>query len=159
MELSDYQEFMLRGISPLLSPQLLETLYRMGHHDEIVFGDAHFPGESCNDTIIRADGLQINDLLDAILPLFVLDHVIEQPVMMMGPLPEDKANTKIASDYQKVQDGYDKIVKKHNPKTAPISLVDKYDFYDQTKKAFAVVMTGDTRIYANLILAKGVTTW
>ena len=49
---------MLRGISPLLSPKLLETLYRMGHHDEIIFGDAHFPGESCNQNIIRADGLE-----------------------------------------------------------------------------------------------------
>ena len=150
---------MLRGISPLLSPQLLETLYRMGHHDEIIFGDAHFPGESCNDTIIRADGLRIDDLLDAILPLFVLDHVIEQPVMMMGPLPEDKANPVIAADYQKVHDGYAEIVKKHYPDTAPIAQVDKYDFYDRTRKAFAVVMTGDVRIYANLILAKGVTTW
>ena len=128
---------MLRGISPLLSPQLLETLYRMGHHDEIVFGDAHFPGESCNDTIVRADGLGINDLLDAILPLFVLDHVIEKPVMMMAPLPEDKANPKIAADYQLVHDGYDSIVKKHYPETSPISLVGKYDFYDQTRKAFA----------------------
>ena len=97
-------------ISPLLSPAS-ETLYRMGHHDEIVFGDAHFPGESCNDTIIRADGLRIDDLLDAILPLFVLDHVIEKPVMMMGPLPEDKANPTIAADYQNVHDGYAEIVK------------------------------------------------
>ena len=150
---------MLRGISPLLSPKLLETLYRMGHHDEIIFGDAHFPGESCNDNIIRADGLRIDDLLEAVLPLFVLDHVIDQPVMMMGPLPEDKADPKIAADYQKVHDGYDEIVKKHYPDTAPIAQVDKYDFYDRTRKAFAVVMTGDTRIYANLILAKGVTTW
>ena len=70
-----------------------------------------------------------------------------------------KANPKIAADYQLVHDGYDSIVKKHYPETSPISLVGKYDFYDQTRKAFAVVMTGDTRIYANLILAKGVTTW
>ena len=110
---------MLRGISPLLSPSLLETLYRMGHHDEIVFGDAHFPGESCNDNIIRADGLGINDLLDAILPLFVLDHVMEQPVMMMGPLPEDKANPEIASAYQKVHDGYAEIVQATTPTPHP----------------------------------------
>ena len=79
--------------------------------------------------------------------------------MMMGPLPEDKADPKIAADYQNVHDGYDEIVKKHYPDTSPIAQVDKYDFYDRTRKAFAVVMTGDTRIYANLILAKGVTTW
>ena len=150
---------MLRGISPLLSPDLLETMYRMGHHDEIIFGDAHFPGESCNTKIIRADGLQIDDLLDAVLPLFVLDHVVSNPVMMMEPLPEDKADPKISADYQKVHDGYHEIVQKHYSDTAPIAQVGKWDFYEQTKKAFAVVMTGDTRIYANLILAKGVTTW
>ena len=150
---------MLRGISPLLSPDLLETMYRMGHHDEIIFGDAHFPGESCNTKIIRADGLQIDDLLDAVLPLFVLDHVVDNPVMMMEPLPEDKADATISADYQRVHDGYHEIVQKHYPETAPIAQVGKWDFYEQTKKAFAVVMTGDTRIYANLILAKGVTTW
>ncbi len=150
---------MLRGISPLLSPKLLETLYRMGHHDEIIFGDAHFPGESCNDNIIRADGLRIDHLLDAVLPLLVLDHVVENPVMMMEPLPEDKADAKIAADYQEVHDGYHDLVQKHYPGTASIAQVGKWDFYEQTKKAFAVVMTGDTRIYANLILAKGVTTW
>jgi L-fucose mutarotase len=150
---------MLRGISPLLSPDLLETMYRMGHHDEIIFGDAHFPGESCNTKIIRADGLQIDDLLEAVLPLFVLDHVVDNPVMMMEPLPEDKADATISADYQKVHDGYHEIVQKHYPDTAPIAQVGKWDFYEQTKKAFAVVMTGDTRIYANLILAKGVTTW
>jgi L-fucose mutarotase len=150
---------MLRGISPLLSPDLLETMYRMGHHDEIIFGDAHFPGESCNTKIIRADGLQIDDLLDAVLPLFVLDHVVDNPVMMMEPLPEDKADATISANYQKVHDGYHEIVQKHYPDTAPIAQVGKWDFYEQTKKAFAVVMTGDTRIYANLILAKGVTTW
>ena len=150
---------MLRGISPLLSPKLLETLYRMGHHDEIIFGDAHFPGESCNDNIIRADGLRIDDLLDAILPLFVLDHVIDQPVMMMGPLPEDKANPKIAADYQKVHDGYDEIVKSTILTPHLLLRLTNTTSMIVRAKAFAVVMTGDTRIYANLILAKGVTTW
>ena len=79
--------------------------------------------------------------------------------MMMEPLPEDKADAKISADYQRVHDGYHEIVQKHYPETAPIAQVGKWDFYEQTKKAFAVVMTGDTRIYANLILAKGVTTW
>ncbi len=64
---------MLIGISPLLSPELLNVLYRMGHGDEIVLADAHFPGESCNSRVIRADWLGVADLLDAILPLFALD--------------------------------------------------------------------------------------
>jgi L-fucose mutarotase len=148
---------MLRGISPLISPELLATLCRMGHHDEIVFGDAHFPGESHNDHVIRADGLRIDHLLDAILPLFELDHVIDTPVMMMGLRQEDLAIPQIASDYQKVKEGYTEIIKKHYPECPPIGQIGKYDFYPHTKKAFAVVMTGDVRIYANLILAKGVT--
>ena len=76
---------MLLGISPLLSPELLAILYRMGHGDEIVLADAHFPGESFNDLVIRADGLKVADLLDAILPLFVLDEYVDSSVMMMAP--------------------------------------------------------------------------
>ncbi|MFP6899315.1 MAG: L-fucose mutarotase [Opitutales bacterium] len=148
---------MLRGISPLISPELLATMSRMGHHDEIVFGDAHFPGESCNDHCIRADGLRIGDLLDAVLPLFELDHVIDAPVMMMEPMEVDLADPKIAADFQKVHDEYSEIVKQHYPETPDIGLVGKYDFYEHAKKAFAVIMTGDVRIYANLILFKGVT--
>ena len=64
---------MLKGISPLLSPELLVTLYRMWHGDEIVLADAHFPGHSCNKLVIRADGLVIEPLLVAILPRFELD--------------------------------------------------------------------------------------
>ena len=79
--------------------------------------------------------------------------------LMMEPLLEDLANPEIATDYKEVEDGYREIVDKHYPDTPPIAMVGKYDFYEQTQKAFAVVMTGDTRIYANLILKKGVTTW
>ena len=59
---------MLYGISPLLSPDLLAVLYRLGHGDEIVLADAHFPGESFGKRLVRADGLRIAGLLDAILP-------------------------------------------------------------------------------------------
>lgn len=150
---------MLRGISPLISPRLLETLHRMGHHDEIVFGDAHFPGESRNKNIIRADGLGIIDLLDAILPLFVLDHAVKNPVVMMEPVKEDQASGELMKGYQEVYEDYTTTIHRHYPKTPPIEKMDKFDFYQRTEKAFAVVMTGDTRIYANLILIKGVTTW
>lgn len=80
---------MLKGISPLLSPELLALLSRMGHGDEIVLADAHFPGESCNDYVLRADGLRIADLLDAVLPLFVLDAYVDEPLIMMKAEPGD----------------------------------------------------------------------
>ena len=131
----------------------------MGHHDEIVFGDAHFPGESNNHNVIRADGLEINALLDAILPLMVLDHAVDYPVIMMEPVEKDRSSTTLMEKYQSVYEGYDHIVSQHYPDTPPILKIDKFEFYKRASKAFAVVMTGDLRIYSNLILIKGVTTW
>ena len=141
---------MLKGISPLISPALLSTLYRMGHGDEIVLADAHFPGHSNNRRVIRADGLLINDLLQAILPLFELDTFIENPTVMMAPVAGDTADPKVKS-------GYESIIQKHAPGSPPITEVERFDFYEHSKSSFAVVMTGDTAKYGNLILTKGVT--
>ncbi|RPI21574.1 MAG: fucose isomerase, partial [Acidobacteria bacterium] len=80
---------MLKGISPNLSPELLGVLYRMGHGDEIVLADAHFPGETFGRRVIRADGLGVACLLDAILPLFELDSYVDAPVVMMEAVSGD----------------------------------------------------------------------
>ena len=141
---------MLIGISPLLSPPLLSVLYRMGHGDEIVLADAHFPGESINSRVIRADGLKIADLLDAILPLFALDTYVDSPVFMMDAVPGDTLDPTVEASYRKVID-------KHWPDTPPIKRVERFAFYEQARQAFAVVMTGETAKYGNIILKKGVT--
>jgi len=141
---------MLKGISPLLSPKLLEILCRMGHGDEIVLADAHFPGESYNRRIVRADGLRIASLLDAILPLFVLDQYVDSPVVMMAPVRGDTLDPEVEKSYRAVID-------KYYPDTPPIARIDRFAFYDRTKSAFAVVMTGETAKYGNIILKKGVT--
>ena len=141
---------MLLGISPLLSPELLAILYRMGHGDEIVLADAHFPGESCNDLVVRADGLKVADLLDAILPLFVLDEYVDCPVMMMAPVPGDTLDPSVEVSYRTVID-------KVWPDTPSISLIERFEFYERTKQAFCVVMTGEIAKYGNIILKKGVT--
>lgn len=141
---------MLVGISPLLSPKLLETLCRMGHGDEIVLADAHFPGESTNNRVIRADGLGVADLLDAILPLLVLDSYVESPVFMMDAVPGDELNPTVEASYRAAID-------RHWPETPPIARVERFAFYEQAKKAFAVVMTGETAKYGNIVLKKGVT--
>src|SRR5574338_425709 len=73
---------MLIGIAPVIGPELLDTLYRMGHGDEIVLADAHFPGETVGKKVLRLDGLRIPDLLDGILPLFALDTYVDSPLMM-----------------------------------------------------------------------------
>jgi len=142
--------FMLVGISPLISPDLLSTLYRMGHGDEIVMADAHFPGESINPNVIRADGLRILSLMDAILPLFALDKSVDYPLIMMAPTPGDKIDIQ-------VEKSYIQSARNFWPETPEIQKFERFAFYSRAKKAFAVVMTGDTTTYANIILRKGVT--
>ncbi len=140
---------MLIGISPLIGPELLSILYRMGHGDEIVLADAHFPGEGIHPRVIRADGLEIASLLDGILPLFALDKT-DSPLIMMMPAQGDVLN-------ESVERAYWHEVTTHWPHASPIVKIDRFAFYERARKAFAVVMTGETRTYANIILKKGVT--
>lgn len=140
---------MLRGISPLFSPELLAAIYRMGHGDEIVLADAHFPGHSIHNHVIRADGLQIEALIEAILPLFALDEYVDDPVVMMQCVPGDVPDPA-------VEDGYRAVIDRYAPQTPQIKFIERFDFYERASKAFVVVMTGDTRKYANIILKKGV---
>lgn len=141
---------MLIGISPLINPELLAILHRMGHGDEIVLADAHFPGETYGQSVIRADGLKIADLLDGILPLFALDDYVENPLIMMAPVEGDNLDPT-------VEEAYMRTVRKHRPDTPPIGRIDRFAFYERAKQAFAVVMTGETAKYGNIILKKGVT--
>jgi len=141
---------MLKGISPLISPDLLAVLARMGHGDEIVLADAHFPGESFNSHVLRADGLKIADLLAAILPLFELDAYVAHPLAMMAAVSGDTLDPL-------VEEGYLRSIHKTNPGAAPNERIERFAFYERTKNAFAVVMTGETAKYGNIILKKGVT--
>ncbi|MBS2099833.1 L-fucose mutarotase [Carboxylicivirga linearis] len=141
---------MLKGISPIISPDLLSVLARMGHGDEIVLADAHFPGETFNSNVLRADGIRISDLLEAILPLFELDAYVPSPLIMMAAVQGDELDPK-------VEEAYLKSIHKTNPNAAPIIRIDRFAFYEQAKSAFAVVMTGETAKYGNIILKKGVT--
>jgi L-fucose mutarotase len=141
---------MLKGISPLISPELLMVLARMGHGDEIVLADAHFPAESFNDYVIRADGLRIPDLLHGILPLFELDSYVDRPMIMMAAVDGDVLDPDVEKTYMAA-------VRKHIPHAATPARIERYSFYERAKNAFAVVMTGERAKYGNLILKKGVT--
>ena len=141
---------MLVGISPLLSPELLAVLYRMGHGDEIVLADAHYPGESCNARVVRADGLRVAALLDAILPLFALDTYDDHPVIMMAAVAGDTLDPQVETSYREVIDH-------HWPDIPAIARIERFAFYERSREAFAVVMTGETAKYGNIILKKGVT--
>ena len=141
---------MLKGISPLLSPELLAVLYRMGHGDEIVLADAHFPGESVNARVLRADGLTIPPLIEAILPLFVLDPYVPDPILMMAAVPGDTPDPNVLSSYRAA-------IAHHVPDAPETVFIERFAFYERAKGAFAVVMTGETAKYGNIILKKGVT--
>ncbi len=139
---------MLVGISPLLSPDLLATLCRMGHGDQIVLADAHFPGESLGPEVIRADGLKIPDLLEGILPLFPLDTYTDASVLMMAPVEGDQADPA-------VETAYASRISSHWPETPGLQKLERFAFYEQARNAFCIVITGDTAKYGNLVLTKG----
>ena len=141
---------MLKGIPSILSPELLKVLMEMGHGDTIVIGDGNFPAASiaANSRLIRLDGHGVPEILDAILALFPLDPYVEAPVSLMEVVPGAPVATPIWDEYAR-------IVEKHEPGTK-IGHIERFAFYDEAKKAYAVIATGETALYANVILQKGV---
>ena len=140
---------MLKGIPPILSPELLKVLCEMGHGDELVIADGNFPGASCakNSILLRADGHGVPELLEAILTLFPLDEDAP-PVALMAKAPQDEA-----LDIP-IWDEFRRIVNKYTD--APFEFVERFAFYERAKKAYAILMTGEKAIYANVIIKKGV---
>ena len=136
---------LLKGISPAISPELLKVLAEMGHGDEIVFSDAHFPAHTMNARVIRADGLGCDELLKGIAPLIELDSYAT-PVVMMEAVKGDTLDPEVEKKYRAAL-GY----------KGEIERMERYAFYERAKKAYAVVLTGETAKYGNVIIKKGVT--
>ena len=139
---------MLKGISPVISPDLLKVLAEMGHGDEIVFSDAHFPAHTLGRAgaiVLRADGLAADMLLAGVSPLFELDSYAT-PVVMMEAVKGDMLDPAVEQAYR--------AALRYN---GQIDLMERYAFYERAKKAYAIVLTGETRKYGNVILKKGVT--
>lgn len=147
---------MLKGIPKILSPELLKVLAEMGHSDRIVIGDGNFPAETMgkNAIVVRCDGHGIPELLDAILTVFPLDTYVEKPVTLMALMERDVG--RVATP---IWDEYKAIVAKHDARGADaVGEIDRFDFYDEAKKCYAIISTGEGAIYANVILQKGVVT-
>ena len=140
---------MLKGIHPAVGPELLKVLAEMGHGDEIVLADSHFPGHTFNDQVLRFDGVKITTLLDGILPLFELDSY-DDPLIMMQAVEGDSLDPYVESSYRAE-------IEKHAPDAPEVLRIGRFEFYDRAEKAAAVVMTGETAKYGNIILKKGVT--
>ena len=140
---------MLKGISPLISPELLKVIADMGHGDELVIADGNFPSVSMARRLVRADGLGVPPLLDAILAHFPLDSFVERPAALMSVVPGDPTRPVIWEEYRG-------IVRKHEPGFKDFEMVERFAFYARAQQAFAVLATGESALYACIILKKGV---
>lgn len=140
---------MLKGIPSILSPELLKILMEMGHGDELVIGDGNFPAASMAQRLIRLDGHGVPEILDAIMKLYPLDQYVEEPVALMAVVPGDDVKPTIWEKYKE-------IISKYDPDNCGIEMMERFAFYERAKKAYAVIASGETAIYANIIIKKGV---
>ena len=143
---------MLKGIPKIISPALLKALCEMGHGDTLVICDGNFPAESVGKDaiVIRYDAVGVPPLLEAILELFPLDTYVEKPVSLMEVVPGDTVETPIWDEYKD-------IVKKYDDRGDEcVSAIERFAFYDEAAKCYAVIATGESAIYANVIIQKGV---
>ena len=138
---------MRKNIPPLIGPDLLHVLHSMGHGDELVIADANFPGASLGPRLIRMEGHSATDVLDAILSLMPLDdfaHAAFRMEVVGAPERVEPVMTEFAE-----------IISRHEPGIAPMGL-ERHAFYERSRTAFAIVQTGETRLYGNIIIKKGV---
>lgn len=143
---------MLKNVPKILSPELLKVLCEMGHSDRLVIADGNFPSESMgkNAIVIRADGHGTSEILDAILKVFPLDTYVEKPVNLMQVMPGDNVETPIWNEYEKIVSKNDERGKN------AIGQIERFAFYEEAKKAYAIIATSEGALYANIMLQKGV---
>ena len=143
---------MLKGIPKIVSPELLKVLCEMGHGDEIVIADGNFPCESMgkNAIVVRADGNNVPEILDAVLALIPLDQYYATPVALMEVVKGDTVPTPV------IWNEYDKILKNRTPENCEIEYMERFAFYERAKKAYAIIATSEEAVYANVLLKKGV---
>ena len=139
---------MLKGVPKILSPELLKILSEMGHGDEIVIADGNFPSENYVNRVVRADGHGGAEILDAVLSMIPLDTYADCNFMLMQVVPGDRVKPTIWEDYKKIANEKDGHVK--------LGRLERFAFYERAKQAYAVIATGESAIYANIILKKGV---
>lgn len=140
---------MLKGIPKNLSPELVKMLMEMGHGDTIVFADANFPAESCARRLVRADGHDIPSLLESILELFPLDTYSEKPAGLMEVVPGDPT-------VPEIWETYTSLLENDPAFPGEFETIPRFEFYERAKAAYGIIATGESALYANLILTKGV---
>lgn len=143
------ERIMLKGIPTIISPELMSVLLSMGHGDELVIADGNFPASSMARRLLRADGHGVPPLLDAIMRFFPLDAYVPHPVALMAVVPGDTAKTVIWNEYRD-------IIRRHDPGFGDFELVERFAFYERAQRAYAILATSESAIYANVILKKGI---
>lgn len=145
---------MLKGIPKILSPELLKVLAEMGHSDRLIISDGNFPAESMGKDaiVVRCDGHGVPELLDAILQVFPLDTYVEHPVNLMEVMKGDNVKTPIWDTYKEIVGKYDDRGGK------AVGNIERFAFYEEAKKVYAIIATGESALYANIMLQKGVVT-
>ena len=140
---------MLRGIDPLLTPELLMTLRAMGHGDEITIVDANYPALSNAKRLVRLDGANTTRALQAILSVLPLDSFVENPAHCMQVVGKPEEIPPAVAEFQGVVDRLSGFPEK-------IGMIERFAFYTRAKQSFAIVATSERRLYGNIILTKGV---
>jgi len=140
---------MLKGIDPLLGPDLLRVLAAMGHGDEIVIADANYPAEAGARRLVRLDGVDATRAAKAILSVLPLDEYVAAPAAVMAVVGDPDAELPIVVEFRRIAEAA------HG---APVRFerVERLAFYERARRAFAIVATGERRPYGNLTLTKGV---
>lgn len=139
---------MLKLIPPLLGPDLLAILRAMGHGDEIAIVDANYPADSAGPVLVRLDGISATDILDAVLTLMPLDDFVDEAAIVMQTVGDP-------SKREPIVDAFDKIVQQHEP-TMTVAALERFAFYARVKQGYAVIQSGERRLYGNIILKKGI---
>ena len=139
---------MLKGIPPILGPDLLHILRAMGHGDEIAIVDANYPADSAGPEVVRLDGISATEVLDAVLTLMPLDTFVDEQAIGMAVVGEPDTRVEAHNDF-------DAIISKHEPGMT-LTLLERFAFYDRVRGAYAIVQTGERRLYGNILLKKGI---
>lgn len=140
---------MLKGIHPLLGPDILHLIAAMGHGDELVIADANFPAVSVARRLVRFDGVDVTRALAAILTLLPLDQYVYKPAAVMAVVNDSDATPETYADFIGV-------IAAAEGKPPDLERVERFAFYERARGAFGVVATSDARLYANIIIKKGV---
>jgi L-fucose mutarotase len=139
---------MLKNVPPLLGPDLLYILRAMGHGDEIAIVDANYPADSAGPALVRLDGVSATAVLDAILTVMPLDDFVDEAAICMQVVGDPTRR-------EPIMDEFEAIIRKHEQGMG-LSSLERFAFYERVSTGYAVVQTGERRLYGCIVLKKGV---